>query len=163
MHPSSHNLICFPLFTMKNPRLKIYLYLSLSPTKKGVTRLSDYLSDRLILKFFFLLSKSCKTPSSLINLNNHLLRRYWFCTSILRIHSPPCPFIWQIIFHLIGIFFFLYSSLCQNNLINNFLKYSSWNLKNDIVDICTNEWSFFCWYRKQLAGWNFIPVKNVAQ
>lgn len=62
-------------------------------------------------------------PSSLINLNSHLLRRHLFCKSMFLIPSPPTSFGWQMISHLTNLYFFS-PSACQKNLD---LRYSSFS------------------------------------
>jgi hypothetical protein len=66
----------------------------------------------LFLRYLFI-SIYCQTPSPLINLKSHLLRRHLLWSSKFRTPNPPCSFKVQITSHLVNLYFFLWSSLCQ--------------------------------------------------
>ena len=66
----------------------------------------------LFLRYLFR-NKSCHNPSSLTNLNNHLLNKHLFWISRFCIPRPPRSFGWQRIFHFTNLYFFLCWSFCQ--------------------------------------------------
>jgi hypothetical protein len=55
-----------------------------------------------LLYRYLLCSSSCHTPSWLINLSNHLLRRHKFLISRTSIHKPPWSLGRQITFHFVN-------------------------------------------------------------
>jgi len=70
---------------------------------------------KVLSLIYLFLSICCQTPSPLIHLKSHLLRRHLLETSKFKTPNPPWSFGVQTTFHLVNLYFFLWSSLCQKN------------------------------------------------
>jgi hypothetical protein len=113
IHLSSQNLIFCPLPSWNWPRFRKDSLTFNNPLQKCESPCFLCTCAMVLSLTYFLHKKSCQTPSSLINLNNHLPSRQRFWISMFRISNLPWSFGWQIILHFANLYFFLCSSLCE--------------------------------------------------
>ena len=95
-HASSQNLVWFPLARLKWPRLRNWSLTLIKLFQKCEVLLFFIGAPSGFPLRYFLLSRSCHYPSSLLSLNHHLLRRHLFWVSKFTTPRPPCSFGWQI-------------------------------------------------------------------
>ena len=105
-HLSFQNLVCFPLCTLNVIHLRKSYFTDINPDQNYES--PDFFSTwvRVLDLTYLFLSISCQMPSSLVSLNNHLLKRHLFCTFKSIILSPPCSFNLHSISHLDNLYFF---------------------------------------------------------
>ena len=98
----------FPILYFKRHPIKKFLFYWHKPWPKlWITR--------FFLRYLFL-SICCQMSSSLVSLNNHLLKKHLFWTFKSKTPNPPCSFGLHSISHLDNLYFFLWPSPCQKNL-----------------------------------------------
>ena len=93
-HASSQNLVWFPLARLKWPRLRNWSLTLIKLFQKCEVLLFFIGAPSGFPLRYFLLSRSCHYPSSLLSLNHHLLRRHLFWVSKFTTPRPPCSFGW---------------------------------------------------------------------
>jgi len=110
---SSQNLIWDPLPSLNLPHLRNSDLTLMRPDQKCESpgKCSTWVRD-LYWKYF-LLSRVCHIPCSFISLKSHLLSKHLFCASRFKIPKPPWSFEQQRTLHLVSLYFFLCSLLCQ--------------------------------------------------
>jgi hypothetical protein len=112
----SQNLVRSPLSTTNDPRsIKKSSFTFTNPFLKGESFGFSVTWARVLDCKYLLCRSSCQTTSSLNSLNSHLLSKLLFFNYKTSIPKPTWSLGRQIIFHLVSLYFFLCSSLCQKN------------------------------------------------
>ena len=114
-HLSSQNLMFSPLFSWKLPKFRNLSLTFIKPDQNCESPGLFWIYAIGLSFMYFLFSRFCQRPSSLISLNNHLLSKHWFWMSKFFMPKPPWSFGWHIMLHLASLYFFLWLSLCQKN------------------------------------------------
>jgi hypothetical protein len=115
---SSQNLICVPVCKLKQPKLRNWSFTLIKRNQKSESPGFFITWTSVMLFRYLFLRNSWQIPSTLHNLNSHLLSRHLFCKFRFCMPKPPCSFGWHKIFHLTSLYFFL-----------------CWTSKNDIMNI----------------------------
>ena len=130
-HTSSQNLTWEPSPNLNLPSLKNSVF-DLHKACQNCESPSIESTWVIVLSLkYFLLSKLCHKLSSLINLNNNLLRRHLLWTSKFKTSSPPWSFGVQTTLHFANLYFFCapHSAKKSGSIKIQPLKDLSWNLK----------------------------------
>jgi hypothetical protein len=101
---SSENRVPSP--TTKEPCLRKVSLWCINPFQKGESVGLAWTSAIVFVFKYLLHSSSYHIPSSLMILNNHLLKRQLFLTSRTSMPKPPWSFDRQTMFHFVSLYFF---------------------------------------------------------